>query len=168
VTLRHQGRAIEVTLTTHGTRTRLSADGRTFEARVTRDGPSITVERGGGASRVAVAAGAHGLWVAFAGRTFRFDLPGGEAEAGPPENEESEVRAPMTARVVAVTARPGAGVAEGALLATLEAMKMEFRLTAPFEGTVEEVHCRDGDRVDVGQLLVRLKPSAAAETGARA
>jgi len=165
VTLHYRGRAIEASLETHGPRTRLSAEGRELEARVKRDGPIVRIEGRDGETRVAVAAGAHGLWVAHEGRTFRFDVPGGEAEPGPAETQENEVRAPMTARIAAVAATPGAAVAEGALLVTLEAMKMEFRVTAPFDGTVEEVRCRGGDRVDVGQLLVRLAPPGAAPAG---
>jgi len=68
----------------------------------------------------------------------------------------------MTGRVVAVAARPGQEAREGDLLLTIEAMKMEFRLAAPEDGTVAELLCAEGDRVELGQLLVRLVPKAPA------
>jgi biotin carboxyl carrier protein len=68
----------------------------------------------------------------------------------------------MTGRVLSVAARTGAAAREGDLLVTIEAMKMEFRLTAPEDGTVLEVACEEGDRVELGQLLVRLEPASAA------
>ncbi len=47
----------------------------------------------------------------------------------------------------------------GQTLATLEAMKMEHALTAPFDGKVAEVRCAVGDQVTEGALLVRLEPA---------
>ena len=43
-------------------------------------------------------------------------------------------------------------------LVVLEAMKMETPLTAPYAGTVAEVHVAEGDRVAGGTLLVELGP----------
>jgi biotin carboxyl carrier protein len=65
----------------------------------------------------------------------------------------------MTGRVVSVAAKAGTEAREGDLLLTVEAMKMEFKLVAPEDGTVLEVACADGDRVELGQLLVRLRPA---------
>jgi biotin carboxyl carrier protein len=35
---------------------------------------------------------------------------------------------------------------------------MEYRLSAPRDGVVETVSCAEGDRVDLGRVLVTLKP----------
>jgi 3-methylcrotonyl-CoA carboxylase alpha subunit len=40
---------------------------------------------------------------------------------------------------------------------TLEAMKMEHGLTAPFDGVVAEVNAATGGQVSEGALLVRLE-----------
>jgi biotin carboxyl carrier protein len=66
----------------------------------------------------------------------------------------------MTGRVVSVAATAGLKAKEGDLLLTIEAMKMEFKLAAPEDGEVLEVACAAGDRVDLGQLLVRLRPAS--------
>ncbi len=38
----------------------------------------------------------------------------------------------------------------------MEAMKMEYRLTAPRAGRVKAVSCKEGDLVDLGATLVSL------------
>jgi len=37
-------------------------------------------------------------------------------------------------------------------------MKMEHALTAPFDGTVAEIHAKAGGQVTEGQLLVKVEP----------
>ena len=66
------------------------------------------------------------------------------------------IRSPMPARIVAIMALAGATVAKGAPLVTLEAMKMEHVLVAPFDGVVAEVRTAAGDQVSEGAVLVRL------------
>ena len=66
------------------------------------------------------------------------------------------VRAPMTGKVVQVAVAPGDTVAADALLVVLEAMKMEYRLTAPHAGRVVSVGCKAGDLVELGATLVVL------------
>ncbi len=63
-------------------------------------------------------------------------------------------RAPMPGVVVAVAVAEGDEVDEGAVLVTVEAMKMEHRVTAPRAGTVAEVRVREGQQVDADEVLV--------------
>ena len=67
----------------------------------------------------------------------------------------------MPGRIASVAVRPGARVARGQTLATLETMKMEHALTAPFDSVVAEVRCAVGDQVQEGALLVQLRREAA-------
>ena len=53
----------------------------------------------------------------------------------------------------------GEKVAKGQRLLTLEAMKMEHALTAPFDGTVAELTAAPGQQVTEGQLLVKVEPT---------
>ena len=50
-------------------------------------------------------------------------------------------------------------IGKGQKLLTLEAMKMEHTLTAPFDGMVAELTVAAGDQVQVEALLVRIEPS---------
>ncbi|MGI9605366.1 MAG: biotin carboxylase N-terminal domain-containing protein [Acidimicrobiales bacterium] len=63
---------------------------------------------------------------------------------------------PLPGTVIAVHVADGDIVAEGALLMVVEAMKMEHKITAPSACTVAEVLYTVGDRVNTGDLLVRL------------
>ena len=104
-----------------------------------------------------------GIWIAIDGRSaFHADPKRNAAGPGSAAVVHDEVRAPMTGKVVAVQVQVGETVAEGALLAILEAMKMEYRLVAPRAGQVEAVHCRAGELVDLGQPLVTLMEAAEA------
>ena len=65
----------------------------------------------------------------------------------------------MPGRLTAVEVVVGDKVAKGQRLLTLEAMKMEHALTAPFEGTVAELNAAAGAQVTEGQLLVKIEAS---------
>jgi propionyl-CoA carboxylase alpha chain len=64
---------------------------------------------------------------------------------------------PLPGRVIAVHVEVGQVVADGEVLVVVEAMKMEHRITSVGSSTVEEVLFGVGDRVDSGDLLVRLR-----------
>ena len=53
----------------------------------------------------------------------------------------------------------GDAVTKGQKLVTLEAMKMEHSLVAPFDGTVAELDAETGGQVSEGKLLVRVEKS---------
>ena len=62
----------------------------------------------------------------------------------------------MHGRVTAIHVSPGARVAKGAALATVEAMKMQHVVTAGRDGVVEEVRAVVGDQVAAGEAIVTL------------
>ena len=70
--------------------------------------------------------------------------------------------APIPARVTRISAAVGDVVVKGAVLLTLEAMKMELSISAPFDGTVREMRHGVGEMVQEGTLLVVLDPAEAA------
>ena len=70
------------------------------------------------------------------------------------------VRSPMPAIVVAVKVHPGDEIQQGDTLAILEAMKLEMRVTSPFDGVVRSVAVAGNEQVDAGAPLLRLMPSA--------
>lgn len=67
-----------------------------------------------------------------------------------------EVPSPLAGKVVAVDVEVGAQVAEGDLLITLEAMKMNTYIYAPRAGVVSAIHVAPGDAVEEGQGLVAI------------
>lgn len=103
--------------------------------------------------RVAVARDRQGVWIGWPGRAALFAA---ESRVAAAQHQQDAVRAPMTGRVIKILAELGSPAEEGDVLVILEAMKMEYRLTAPYTGMVEEVLCAEGDLVDLGAVLVRL------------
>jgi acetyl/propionyl-CoA carboxylase alpha subunit len=69
--------------------------------------------------------------------------------------------APMPGSVVA----DGQPVARGELLCTVEAMKMEHRVTAPLAGEVTEVRVATGQQVDADDILVVVAPAEDTDIG---
>lgn len=67
------------------------------------------------------------------------------------------ILAPMPGRVISVDVTEGDTVTKGQKLLTLEAMKMEHSLTAPFDGVVAELSATTGAQVKVEALLARIE-----------
>jgi 3-methylcrotonyl-CoA carboxylase alpha subunit len=65
---------------------------------------------------------------------------------------------PLPGTIVAVHVATGQRVTRGAPLVTVEAMKMEHTLTAPYDGVVSRIAFGMADRVQAGAILVELAP----------
>jgi 3-methylcrotonyl-CoA carboxylase alpha subunit len=76
---------------------------------------------------------------------------------------DGEIEAPMPGKITAVEISHGETVAKDQRLLTLEAMKMEHALTAPFDGTVVELSASPGAQVREGQLLVKVEATEQTE-----
>ncbi|CAN5331297.1 acetyl/propionyl/methylcrotonyl-CoA carboxylase subunit alpha [soil metagenome] len=78
------------------------------------------------------------------------------------EDEEQagadRVVAPLPGTVVAILVEEGASVEKGAVILTLEVMKMEQTLRAPFAGIVKALKCKVGDIVQEGVELAEIEP----------
>lgn len=93
--------------------------------------------------------------VCEAGQVWRLEpwhhKPTAGATAG-----DGAILAPMPGRVIAVAVAQGETVTKGQKLLTLEAMKMEHTLVAPFDGVVAALETQAGAQVQVDALLVRI------------
>jgi 3-methylcrotonyl-CoA carboxylase alpha subunit len=100
---------------------------------------------------------AAGLEARRNGEAWRF-LPenprwSGHSAPGP---SDGSISSPMPGKVIGLYVNPGDKVAAGDRLLVLEAMKMEHRLTAPFDARVEQVMVASGAQVTEGALLMTL------------
>ena len=68
------------------------------------------------------------------------------------------IAAPMPGKVTSVDISHGDKVVTGQRLLTLEAMKMEHGLVAPFDGLVVDLPASEGAQVSEGAILVRVEP----------
>ncbi|MFF8356543.1 urea carboxylase [Streptomyces chartreusis] len=67
------------------------------------------------------------------------------------------VTAPFTATVWQTVAEPGTTVAEGDPILSLEAMKMESKVSAPAAGTLLKIYVKPGEQVAPGQILAAVR-----------
>jgi len=79
--------------------------------------------------------------------------------AGHHHAHDGDILSPMPGKVIAVEVAQGDVVTKGQKLLTLEAMKMEHTLTAPFDGVVAELSATPGAQVQVEALLARIEAS---------
>jgi 3-methylcrotonyl-CoA carboxylase alpha subunit len=80
------------------------------------------------------------------------------AHAGHREHDAGGLSAPMPGKVVAVMIEAGQGVAKGAPLLIMEAMKMEHTIVAPADGVIDALLYRIGDQVSEGAPLLTFTP----------
>ncbi|PWE18115.1 carbamoyl-phosphate synthase subunit L [Marinicauda salina] len=120
-----------------------------------RDGARVRYEIDGAARTAFVAETPDGLHVAFGRRAHQVREPspwGPDALADP-----SKIAAPVAGSVVKLDAEVGRAVKAGAVLAVIEAMKMEMRLAAEADGVIAAVHVAKGAQVASGSVLIELE-----------
>ena len=125
---------------------------------IDHSGETRLVDGGGDPALEGVATAQGETVLVFAGgQAFAFTLPGAEGAAGGGSASDGALLSPMPGRVLSVEVRQGDRVGKGQKLLTLEAMKMEHSLAAPFEGVVAELQAVEGAQVSEGTLLVRVE-----------
>jgi len=103
-------------------------------------------------------------WEASGQIGYAADLP-------PPQEDRDDVAlppdcvgvsSPVSGSVWRIPVHVGQSVKAGETLVLVESMKMELPVTAPVDGVIEQLRCAEGRAVQVAQLLVSLRPDAAA------
>jgi 3-methylcrotonyl-CoA carboxylase alpha subunit len=94
-------------------------------------------------------------------RNGRFELHWVDPFGGDDEEQVGEDRivSPLPGTVVALLAEVGATLEKGAPILTLEVMKMEQTLRAPFAGVLKAIKCKVGDIVGEGVELAEIEPA---------
>jgi len=158
-----QGQGADHTATLHygGGPATLSIGGRELGfIHADRAGGGFDVALDGARSSVVAIVEGHELYVRT--RNGRFDLHWVDPFGGDDDEQVGEDRivAPLPGTVVALLAEEGATLEKGAAILTLEVMKMEQTLRAPFAGVLKRLNCKVGDIVQEGVELAEIEPSA--------
>lgn len=116
-----------------------------------RAGVEVTIVPGTLAGQFSIRVGAVPVEVTVDGR--RRQGPAEDLAGTGPQR----LTAPMPGKVVRLFVKPGDVVHARQPLVVVEAMKMENELRAGRQGTVTEVHAREGLSVDAGALLIVIQ-----------
>jgi 3-methylcrotonyl-CoA carboxylase alpha subunit len=126
---------------------------------LSRDAQSLTAECDGEVRKVHVFEAAPVLHLFRDGRHAALKMVGtDDALQAVDGAEQGSLLTPLPGTIVALHVAAGERVARGAPLITVEAMKMEHTLTAPYDGVVSRVAFGMADRVQAGAILVELAP----------
>jgi 3-methylcrotonyl-CoA carboxylase alpha subunit len=89
------------------------------------------------------------------GQVHVFNEPQSLTAAGSGASDGA-IRAPMPGKIIALQVAAGASVVKGQALVTVEAMKMEHTLTAPFDGVANDIAHAVGAQVSEGTVLLHI------------
>ena len=95
-------------------------------------------------------------WVTINGQTVVLTKSSSAKRRGARYDHASELAAPMPGQVRGVNVSEGEAVTKGQTLLVLEAMKMEIRIQAPFNGVVSTISVKVGQTVEREQILVKM------------
>ncbi len=96
------------------------------------------------------------LWFHYKGQTFAVDMRPKSTKQKTGASGGNVILAPMPGKILKVNVKVGDIVKAKQTLVVMEAMKMEYALTAPSDGKVETIKCRVGDQVSLGAVMVEL------------
>ncbi len=139
----------------------LTCDGFGGPASGTAIGRRVTINCG--AERIVAGVVIDGIkcTVFLQGRRFDLECADPQAVLSDADDDatagDGHLRAPMSGKVLALVAAPGAKVEKGAPLLVMEAMKMEHTIVAPAAGVVREFRFAAGDQVTEGVELVNFE-----------
>lgn len=124
-------------------------------------GFQVRCQLNGDSKQFVVLPQAGGLWVKAhrAARALWVEDHTLLADASQSEGQfQAQVKSPMNGKLTRMEVQVGQVVKAGEVLACLEAMKMEHRMTARHDAVVEAVLAEVGQQLGRGQLLLTLKP----------
>jgi 3-methylcrotonyl-CoA carboxylase alpha subunit len=138
----------------------LSIEGREAAFGYAASGDELDVTLGAVRSRIVALREGADIYLRTPNGRFELhhvDPFGGEDDE---QGGDDRIVAPLPGTVVAVLAEVGARLDKGAPILTLEVMKMEQTLRAPFAGTLKSLRCKVGDIVGEGVELAEVEPAS--------
>lgn len=147
---------------------RLRCTGRRYEVQVDdewlafelgeRRGTRLDYSIDGVAQRADVLCKGDAVWLYADGRTAAYEDVLRRAPDAADGAGDGRIAARMDGKIQRVDVAEGDRVSAGDTLLVLEAMKMEFSITADIDGVVESLGCAAGDQVAARQLLAVITP----------
>ena len=117
----------------------------------------VLLEVDGSPVRAYVAAAGDTRWVFMNGHVWPLEALPRDASGRTGGGHDEALTAPMPATVLKINVAVGDRVTQGDVLVVLEAMKMELPVRSPRDAAVRAVHCRPGELVPSGVVLVEIE-----------
>ena len=95
-------------------------------------------------------------WVHITGHAYQLQWITPLPLPGRATISEGSLRAPMPGQIISVRVEIGQAVNQGDILVIMEAMKMEHRIQAPYDGTVSNIYYQIGDSVQADAVLLEI------------
>lgn len=71
--------------------------------------------------------------------------------------KEGDLSSPISGTVVNVKLKKGDKVKKNDVILVIEAMKMEYLIRAPYNGTVEKINFKEKEQIEIGQVTAEIK-----------
>lgn len=112
---------------------------------------------GTGIVQLASAGGAHWVRTPWGMSEVREELPRLKQSEKGAAAHSGLISSPLPGKIMVVKTKAGASVQAGDPLLVIESMKMEHVIRSPHEGTVKQIHVRDGEVVEANAVLAELQ-----------
>ena len=117
----------------------------------------VAVELQGKKDKLAFSQSKDALTIFKNGKTYAFHYIKNNYSAEDSAGSEGNLKAPMPGAITQVFVTANQSVKKDEVLLTLEAMKMEYAIRAPFDGVVIASYFQKGDQVKAGDELVEFQ-----------
>lgn len=161
----HDAQTYRLELAQHGQTITINLDGQTYTVEILRAGQDWLDIRFSASPSVPetvftahISSNGPRRWVTVNGQTFMLTQSSGALKRGGQAGHAAgALTAPMPGQIRAVQAGEGDSVTKGQTLVILEAMKMELKVAAPFDGVVKIVKVQPGQNVEKDELLLEIE-----------
>ena len=118
---------------------------------------SVVIGLNGKKDKLAFSQSDHALTMFKNGKTYVFNYIQNHYNAEDEQGSAGNLKAPMPGAITQVFVTANQSVKKDEVLLTLEAMKMEYAIRAPFDGVVLASYFQKGDQVKAGDELVEFQ-----------
>ena len=98
------------------------------------------------------------IWAQWNGRLYQIAASKKTQRSG--NEEEQELSAPFSCKVLKIQAKPGASLKKGDPVIVVEAMKMEYSYQSPKDGVVDKILVKEGEILSAGAKFISWKEKA--------
>lgn len=116
----------------------------------------LKIKLGGRAIKCVISEGEDNKFVFLDGDIFkvkRIELTGRKKT----KKKEGDLNSPISGTIVEVKAKEGSKVKKDDVIMIIEAMKMEYLIRSPYDGTVKKIHFKKKGQIEIGQITAEIE-----------